>query len=148
MNTEPHHRRRHDGWTPERQALFLAALEDTGCVAAAAAAAGKSRAGAYRFRDRPGGARFGRLWEAALRNRSERLLLEQVAKLTVGVERGRAARAISRSSRPRQGHESDSSAATAEQRQFRQERRLSPERVAELRAIMAAGCRTPSQGRL
>lgn len=61
MDPSPKQRRRHDGWTLERQARFLATLEATGCVSTAAAAAGKSRAGAYQFRDRGDGARFGRL---------------------------------------------------------------------------------------
>jgi hypothetical protein len=33
-------RARHDGWTPERPRHFIAALADTRCIAAAAAAAG------------------------------------------------------------------------------------------------------------
>jgi DNA-binding phage protein len=43
---------RHDGWTPERQILFLKAFARTRSVTAAAASAGMAREGAYRFRRR------------------------------------------------------------------------------------------------
>jgi hypothetical protein len=147
MNPRPAHRRRHDGWTPERQALFLAALESTGCVSTAAAAVGKSRAGAYRFRDRADGARFGRLWEIALRSRSEGLLLGRVAKLTLAADLKRTPGPAAAGFRSGERDEGDSSLRNSQQRQFRQACRLSPEREAELRRIMAAGCRAPSQGR-
>ena len=57
---------RHDGWTPARQACFIGALVDTRCVSAAAKAVGKSRASAYRLRERAGGAGFASAWDAAL----------------------------------------------------------------------------------
>lgn len=57
---------RHDGWTPARQACFIGALVDTRCVSAAAKAVGKSRASAYRLRERAGAAGFARAWDTAL----------------------------------------------------------------------------------
>ncbi len=59
-------RRRHDGWTPERQAAFLAALVATGAVAKAAARVGMSRVSAYKLRQRPEAAAFRAAWDAAL----------------------------------------------------------------------------------
>jgi hypothetical protein len=82
MDTTLKPRWRHDGWTFERQAIFLATLEVTGSVRAAAAAAGMSRAGAYRFRERPSGGRFGAAWDWALARRRERLLQHRLAKAT------------------------------------------------------------------
>ncbi|MBV9528284.1 hypothetical protein [Sphingomonas sp.] len=60
------HRTRKDGWTPERQLAFLAALTATRNVTAAARAAGISRKSAYRLRSRPPGALFAHLWDKAL----------------------------------------------------------------------------------
>ena len=45
-------RPRRDGWTPDRQAVFIAALTGGGSIAAAAAAAAMSRQSAYRLRRR------------------------------------------------------------------------------------------------
>lgn len=118
-------RPRHDGWTVERQARFLAALELTGSVSAAAAAAGKSRAGAYRFRDRADGARFGRAWELALRRRAERLLYERLAKLTERAG-GRVVTAFRRPSRERESGKGDMLRQALQQRQIGQGCRFSP----------------------
>ena len=57
---------RRDGWTPERQLRFLDVLASTRSVAKAAASAGMSREGAYRFRERRDGALFGALWDRVL----------------------------------------------------------------------------------
>lgn len=59
-------RARRDGWTPERQRVFIAALARTGCVGRAAAAAGMSRESAYRLRRREGAARFAAAWDSIL----------------------------------------------------------------------------------
>jgi len=59
------HQRR-DGWTAERQRLFLTALAETGNVAAAARAAGISARSAFRLRTHPQGEAFARAWDAAL----------------------------------------------------------------------------------
>ena len=57
---------RHDGWTPERQKAFIAALADTGSVKRAARAVNMSPEGAYWLRRQPGSETFRRAWEAAL----------------------------------------------------------------------------------
>ncbi len=57
---------RHDGWTPERQRIFIAALRMIGVVSAAAAAAGMSRKSAYALLKRAGPASsFARAWAEA-----------------------------------------------------------------------------------
>src|SRR3954453_16488454 len=59
-------RRRSDGWTPERQRLFILALSKIGMVSAAAAAVGMSRKSAYALLERGGpGSSFARAWEEA-----------------------------------------------------------------------------------
>lgn len=57
---------RHDGWTPERQKAFIAALADTGSVKRAAFHVNMSPEGAYWLRRQPGSETFRRAWEAAL----------------------------------------------------------------------------------
>jgi hypothetical protein len=57
---------RHDGWTPERQKAFIAALADTGSVSRAARWVNMSPEGAYYLRRQPGSEGFRRAWEAAL----------------------------------------------------------------------------------
>jgi hypothetical protein len=62
----PFARRRRDGWTPERQRLFILALSRIGMVSAAAAAVGMSRKSAYALLERAGPeSGFARAWEAA-----------------------------------------------------------------------------------
>lgn len=60
-------RARRDGWTAERQRLFIAELRRTCSVSAAARAAGMSRVTAYRLRERPGAEGFAAAWDAAFR---------------------------------------------------------------------------------
>ncbi|QLC25821.1 hypothetical protein HFP57_12855 [Parasphingopyxis algicola] len=67
-------RRQRNGWSAERQRLFVETLAETGCVREAAAAAGMSARSAYRLRARPDGEAFGHAWEAALRLASSRLV--------------------------------------------------------------------------
>ncbi|MGN6269102.1 MAG: hypothetical protein ACTHM0_04320 [Sphingomonas sp.] len=73
-------RRRHDGWTAERQRAFIAALAETGMIAAAARAAGMGVTSAYNLRRRPGAESFARAWtlaETDARRRAYELILEQ-----------------------------------------------------------------------
>jgi len=63
---------RHDGWSPERQQRFLAALYACGAVATAAAATGMSARSAYRLRCRPGAQSFAAAWDKLLRQSRER----------------------------------------------------------------------------
>ena len=58
-------RARHDGWTPDRQRAFIAALAQVGVVAAAARHVGLSTKSAYALRDRPGAAGFAAAWTFA-----------------------------------------------------------------------------------
>jgi hypothetical protein len=57
---------RHDGWTPDKQHDFIAALAETGCVTEAAAAVGMSPKSAYRLRARPDASAFRQSWDIAL----------------------------------------------------------------------------------
>jgi hypothetical protein len=59
-------RARRDGWTPERQRRFIAALAETRSAGRAARAVGMSREGAYQLRGRPGAESFVAAWDAAL----------------------------------------------------------------------------------
>jgi hypothetical protein len=59
-------RARCDGWTEERQRVFIAALARTGCVGRAAAAAGMSRESSYRLRRRKGADSFAAAWDSIL----------------------------------------------------------------------------------
>jgi hypothetical protein len=61
----PRKKPRHDGWTPERQRAFIAALADTGCVTIAARMVNMSPESAYYLRRQPGAEAFRRAWEAA-----------------------------------------------------------------------------------
>ena len=58
--------KRHDGWTPARQAAFIGMLYQTRSVVAAAKAVGMGRESAYRLRKRPGAAGFAAAWDAAM----------------------------------------------------------------------------------
>ena len=62
----PRRRNRRDGWTPERQRGFVAALAETGSVPAAARAVGMTPEGAYQLRRQPGAETFAAAWTAAL----------------------------------------------------------------------------------
>ena len=59
-------RARRDGWTPERQRCFIAALVETRSPARAAHELGMTREGAYALRRRPGATSFAAAWDAAL----------------------------------------------------------------------------------
>ncbi len=59
-------RARRDGWTPERQQAFIAALAESGCVGEACKAVGVSRVSAYRLRARPEASIFRQAWDVAL----------------------------------------------------------------------------------
>jgi hypothetical protein len=77
-------RARKDGWTPERQAAFIAALALTRCIRTAAARAGLSRESAYRLRARPDAASFAAAWDAILANHGQPLA-RKVTALEVGL---------------------------------------------------------------
>lgn len=62
----PRLRDRHDGWTPERQRAFVAALADCGSVRTAANMVNMSSESAYALRRHPAAAGFRAAWHAAL----------------------------------------------------------------------------------
>jgi hypothetical protein len=57
---------RSDGWTPDRQRRFIAALAEHGGVAAAARSVGMTPQTANRLRKRPDAESFARAWDAAI----------------------------------------------------------------------------------
>ncbi|KPL69375.1 hypothetical protein SZ64_15425 [Erythrobacter sp. SG61-1L] len=59
-------RARADGWTPRRQAAFLAHLAITRSVREAARRVGMARETAYRLRAKPGAESFAAAWDAVL----------------------------------------------------------------------------------
>lgn len=65
--------RSHARWTPAKQRIFLAALLETGSVAAAARAAGMSRSSANRLRRRLSGTPFDHSWDQVLAAHERRL---------------------------------------------------------------------------
>lgn len=56
---------RHDGWPPERQRAFIAALADTGSVSRVAARVNMAQTNCHTLRRAPGAESFRRPWEAA-----------------------------------------------------------------------------------
>jgi hypothetical protein len=68
---------RKDGWTPQRQRDFIAALADTGCVERAAMQVQMSRESCYRLRRSPGAESFSAAWDVALQH-AARVLLDVV----------------------------------------------------------------------
>ena len=64
---------RADGWTPQRQVDFIAALADSGCVAVAAREVGMTVQSCYRLRRSPGAENFAAAWDAALHQASKML---------------------------------------------------------------------------
>lgn len=70
-NLTPEHRTRHDGWTQERQARFLAVLAHKACVADACRVIGVSTTSAYRLRKlHPD---FAAAWNKAMQRASQGL---------------------------------------------------------------------------
>jgi hypothetical protein len=61
-----------DGWTVDRQVKFIVALNATGSVTRAAAAAGMSRESAYRLRERLGHEDLAGTWDLALAGKGHR----------------------------------------------------------------------------
>jgi hypothetical protein len=61
-------RNRHDGWTPDRQRMFIMALTFTGQVEAACKMSGISRKSAYQLRNREGAQHFVWAWDVAIQS--------------------------------------------------------------------------------
>lgn len=66
-------RHRHNGWTPERQVAFIAALSECGCVDAACKSVGISTTAAYDLRRRVEAQSFRLAWDMALDHAIQRL---------------------------------------------------------------------------
>jgi hypothetical protein len=81
----PMQRRRHDGWTPERQRAFIEVLSVTGQVAEACRTVGMSRKSAYGLKDRPGAESFVAAWDAALMSGQQRMLDQLMERAVRGV---------------------------------------------------------------
>jgi hypothetical protein len=64
-------RARKDGWTPARQARFIAQLVKTACVRRAAQAIGLTRESAYRLRKHPGAGSFRAAWDTAVNGKQQ-----------------------------------------------------------------------------
>lgn len=71
----PRKNRRVDGWTPQLQRAFIAALAVTGSTARAARSIGKFAAGVEQLRKARGGNSFARAWDAAMELYRERELI-------------------------------------------------------------------------
>ncbi len=80
-------RRRHDGWTADRQRLFLNTLANTGSISTAADAADITPRSAYRLRNHPKGEAFARAWDAALMRAGGRLMAIAFERATSGTPR-------------------------------------------------------------
>lgn len=65
---------RSDGWSPQRQVDFIAALADSGCVQTAAHRVGMSAMSCYRLRRAPGAEAFAAAWDAAIAQASRMLV--------------------------------------------------------------------------
>jgi hypothetical protein len=72
-------RHRHDGWTPERQRLYVVALFETGHAGKAARAVGMTAQSAARLRRRPDAAAFERACAAAYDAARRRWALARLA---------------------------------------------------------------------
>lgn len=66
-------RKRHAGWTAERQRMFIEHLALTGHVGEACGLVGVASSSAYRLRNRAGAESFARAWDAAVRLAATRL---------------------------------------------------------------------------
>jgi len=66
-------RKRHAGWTADRQRRFIEHLAQTGNVGEACAIVGIASSSAYRLRNKAGAESFARAWDAALRLCATRL---------------------------------------------------------------------------
>ena len=78
---------RHDGWTPDRQHDFVAALAASGCVAEACRAVGMTPTSAYRLPARPDAGAFRQAWDIALDFAIRRLSDAAVSRALNGVSR-------------------------------------------------------------
>lgn len=79
-------KRRHDGWSPQKQRAFIEALADSGSVTYAARAVGMARQSCYELRRSPGAENFDRAWDVAIRASSRQLIDIAFDRAINGVE--------------------------------------------------------------
>ncbi|TMJ15738.1 MAG: hypothetical protein E6G94_06200 [Alphaproteobacteria bacterium] len=83
----PSRTNRRDGWTPERQRIFIAAFRKIGVVSYAAEAAGMSRKSAYKLLERAGpDSGFARAWEEAQAGGGTNVMFAMIERAVEGVE--------------------------------------------------------------
>lgn len=80
----PRLRRRRDGWSEQRQRLFIATLAICGTVSAAARAVGSTARSAYRLLDAPGADSFAAAWDAAIDQGYARMQAEALERALKG----------------------------------------------------------------
>jgi hypothetical protein len=80
-------RKRHDGWTVDKQYAFIQALAETGIVEEACRRVGMSRTSADKLRSRPCGVHFRRAWEIAIDYSLNRIEEEAFLRSRRGVAR-------------------------------------------------------------
>ena len=80
----PRQRARRNGWTPQRQRLFIAALAGCGSVTRAARAVGMTSRSAYRLMDAPGADSFAAAWDAAIDSGIERVRADALERAIHG----------------------------------------------------------------
>jgi hypothetical protein len=80
----PRLRRRRDGWSEQRQRVFIAALALCGTVSAAARAVGSTARSAYRLLDAPGADSFAAAWDAAIDQGYARMQAEALERALKG----------------------------------------------------------------
>ena len=80
----PRLRRRRDGWSEQRQRLFIAALAMCGTVSAAARAVGSTARSAYRLLDAPGADSFAAAWDTAIDQGYARMQAEALERSLKG----------------------------------------------------------------
>jgi hypothetical protein len=96
----PSTRNRHDGWTPERQRLFIHALSKIGVVSFAASCVGMSRKSAYALLNRAGpDSGFAHAWREAQARGRMTTWFETVRRAVEGVEEPYFYRGIQRGTR-------------------------------------------------
>ena len=83
-----HPRIRRDGWTAERQLVFLGELARTRSVTRAARAAGMSRESTYRLRARPNALLFAAAWDGAMKSHNS-VNIDSRGRVTHAPESGR-----------------------------------------------------------
>jgi hypothetical protein len=85
----PMARNRKDGWTPQRQRIFLAALATHGLVSRAAKAAEMGVTSAYNLRKRKGAESFAAAWDQVEREARDRALAYVIEHVRNGETRPR-----------------------------------------------------------